>query len=149
MLFNPVKNRVPSLIVNGFSTTGVVAQNMGGVSNAKLVLSGALTAGVLATVLSVAGGGELNLVAATSVDATSRTVRLKITLDGVVVFDSTTAAVAVAGNGLVAVGLGGSATGSQIWDSQKVAFNSSCLVEVASSLTETNKVQAHLNYVVF
>ena len=138
-----------SSIVGGFSN-GAAATAMGIYDDGKTTktaLSGALTANTLATVLSVTGGGGyLDFLAMKSVDATSRTHRIKITLDGTVVLDGTGAAIAVANYGHVVVG-GAVFAGNAVYASAKSVqpiplphrFNSSCLIEYASSLTETDK----------
>lgn len=141
---------VPSAIVNAFSTTGCLLMNLAGGCNSasKLLLSGALAAGVFAPVLSITGSGELGVVALSVVDATARTIGLRVTLDGKVVFETISGNCNIANIGLIAVGICGGATGEMAWDAQKIRFNSSCLIEVCSSLTETNKLRAILNYMV-
>ena len=104
---------------------------------ARAVLSGAVTANTLKDVLSITGGGQIDFLTAYALNATSRTVRLVVILDGVTVFDATSSAVTATGSGLMAVGQaisGGTARSSPI------RWNSSCLVRVASSLSETDLV---------
>lgn len=107
----------------------------------KSVLSGALTANTLSTVLSITGsGGYLDIVGSCNAEATSRTHRFKITLDGVVVFDATSLAVATDTAGMLAVGSTKyEAAGSCKPTTAPQRFNSSCLVEYASNNTETDK----------
>ena len=107
----------------------------------KTVLSGALTANTLATILSLSGTGVVSFVAAESVDATSRTHRIKITLDGVVVFDATSAAVATVQAVCPVIGAITNATGTatSVVTFEPLAFNASLLIEYASSVTETDK----------
>ena len=129
-------------IVNYYSSGGVSSGSTlssGNASNSKKVLSGALTANTLATILSVSGGGEVPLLFAAVEDATSRTLRVRVTVDGTVVYDATTSAITTLGHGQVVAG--------QVADTSYVAasasgirFNASLLVEIASSLSETNKV---------
>jgi hypothetical protein len=139
-------NRPPSAIINGSSVTGytsfIVANSFGNVNGCVRLLSGALTAGALKTLLSINGSGEINLLSISCMDATSRTMRLKISIDGVVVFDSTCAATAAGGYGGHAIGATTYIGTGNIAPSPfgKVVFNSSLLVEIASSLTETDKV---------
>lgn len=129
-------------IVNYFSSGGVSsAWNLQAAesTNSREVLSGALTAGTLATVLSVTGAGEVPWLGAYTKDGTSRTVRARVTVDGVVVFDATSAAITVSGQGLMVCGV--EPTASRYTQSPvPVRFFNSLLVEVASSLTETGKV---------
>jgi len=104
----------------------------------RSILSGALTAATLKTLLTVAGSGEFHFLGAYAADTTSRTIRLKVTLDGVVVFDSTCAA-STTNAGNLAVGNFVLST-TQYNPGPPVRFNTSALVEVASSLSETDKV---------
>ena len=109
---------------------------------------GGVTAGVLATVLTLSGRGSLNFVSAWAVDTTLRTIRLVVTIDGTVIFDSTSSSTGVQGTGIVAVGASGVQASATIGvpHFQPIRFYSSCLVQIASSLTETNKVTCNLNY---
>ena len=125
-------------IVNASSaaTTAIPIASAANNANALTLLSGALTAGVLKTVLSATGRGRVGCAALwhTS-DATTRTVRIKVTVDGVVVFDRT--ANNFSGNtaGLVAIG---TVAGGLQW----VEYRQSIKIEIASSLTETDKLSA-------
>lgn len=133
-------------IVNNFSTSGASGANLTNVSAAgKEYLSGALTANTLATVLSVTVGGTVNLVAVRSVNGTTRTIRVKITLDGVVVFDATSASIAVANTGVVPVGFVRYSTDLAV-TFQPISFSKSMLIEIASSLTETDLLNTVVNY---
>lgn len=130
--------RATKSIVNGFSTSGwtpvtVYAQS------ARGLLSGALTAGTLKTLLSVSGAGEVSSLALKTIDASSRTLRLRVVVDGVVAFDSTSAAVAQADAGCV-IGDGVGAPGV-IFSGSPIRFLTSLVVEVASSVTETDKLR--------
>lgn len=135
-------------IINASSTTGFTP--LSNLDSAMLmigkdVVSGALTANTLATLLNVSGSGTLNLVAARTVDATSRTMRMRVTLDGTVAFDSTSTAMTATGKGMLAVGVMAQATPFPI-SLDNVTFTTSCLVEWASSITETGKFTATLVY---
>jgi len=144
---------VPPLaaIVNTFSATNCTLQELPtSFVGAKKILSGALTAGTLATVLSLTTGGVLKFLMAHMEDGTSRTLRLRLTLDGVVVFDSTSVATASPVMGMMAVGscsvhtAGFQSIGSLVYDA--IPFQKSCLVEMASSLSETDKISALVVY---
>ena len=138
--------RTPKVIVNKYSAGGVTAQASEiNSSSAVALVSGALTANTLKTILSITGAGSLNFLSLVTVDTTSRTVRLKLTLDGVVAFNATSAAITVAGNGLLAVG-SGTSTSQGPYAVEATHFNVSCLVEIASSLTETDKVTTYYTY---
>lgn len=132
------------LITNGFSAGGTsmsglaASVSINDANCAKETLSGALTANTLATVLTLTGAGHVPYLAAYAKDATSRTVRMQVIVDGVTVFDATSNAITGSGTGILAAGqLGQEATGIQ---STPIRFNSTCVVKVASSLTETDKV---------
>ena len=97
--------------------------------------SGALTANTLKTMLSITGSGKCNLIAVTTADTTSRTVRLQITLDGVVIFNQTTGAITTASNPIT------------FNNNTSLDFLSSLKVEIASSLSETDKLSTSINYI--
>ena len=128
---------VTTAIVNGYNVGGNTGAS--GIAAGVEALSGALTANTFATVLSVTGSGEVPLLSCYCKDSTSRTLRMRVTVDGVVVFNPTaSAAIASNGAGIFAAGqftaVGVFAQGTPI------RYSSSLLVEVASSLTETDKV---------
>lgn len=133
VLLRPTKS-----IINSQSTGPVNAIGVAGTTSSKEVLSGALVAGTLKALLSIAGAGQVPQLIAYSKNATNRTIRLKVTVDSIVVFDSTTNAFAVSGNGLLAVGQ--ASGGTDYARSVPLNFNSSLLIEVASSLSETDFV---------
>ena len=116
--------------------------------SAQSAASGAMTAATLKTALSVSGTpGSMDLFAVASVDSTSRTHRIKITVDGVVIFDATSAAYMNGGQLFAAVGnldavaklLPASQGNSVVWQWQ-------LLVEIASSLTEANMTTVYYRY---
>jgi hypothetical protein len=131
--------RVPKALINATSTTGSSADtvtNNGSQQGLKFVTSGALTAGVLATVLSISGAGQIPAFLCRGADATARTHRLKMTVDGVVVYDATTASVSATNRGIALVGF--STFNINCTISDPVNFNKSLLIEYASSVTETD-----------
>ena len=139
--------RSPKLIVNRLAVAGwTAASGVGNTSDAavgaKNVLSGALIANTLANVISITGGGSLRYLSASSVDATSRTIRVVITVDGTVIYDYTSAAIAAANSGGVIVSGAASTTPVET----DIQFKTSLLVQVASSLGETNLVQIGNKY---
>ena len=127
-------------IVNGFSSGGVSTTAVNAqapTNNAREVLSGALTAATLKDIVSITTGGQIDFISAYSKNATSRTIRLVVILDGTTVFDATTGAVAATSSGIVAVGQNPSSG----WvKASPIRFNASCVIRVASSLTETDNV---------
>ena len=139
-------NKPPKVIVNGQSSGGSVQtalSNLHVVPNAKVVLSGTLVANTLASICSVSGSGVVEFVCASTVDLTSRTIRLKVTIDGIVAFDATSADLTSAYYGIIAIGGGNSTVG---WAYSPTTFNTSLLIEVASSLSETDKVNVAYRY---
>lgn len=106
---------------------------------AKTVTSGSTTAGVLKTVLSLSGTGVISFLAMGSADSTSRTHRLKVTLDGVVIFDATTAATANTTFVFSAIGcvVNTAASTHSAPNFEPLSFNTSLLIEYADSLSET------------
>lgn len=141
--------QTPKVLINGYSSgspsgnTIVAGPNTNG--SQLTTLSGALSAGVLATMLTVTGPGVISFLAVSTVDATARTLRLQLTLDGVVAFDNTTASMSSANIGMVAVGTLAANSTAQNY-AQEVPFAASCIIKVASNLTETDKVYWHIAY---
>lgn len=111
----------------------------------RQTLSGALTANTYKTVLSFSGAGELNFCALSTVDATSRNCSLRITADGVVVYEKTVVSL---GSQKAIVGVGGidSSVANGAAKFAPVPFFASLTVELKSSLTETDKILALTNY---
>jgi len=110
-------------------------------------LSGAMTANTLKTALTLSGAGTLDIFAATSADATVRAIRVKITIDGVVAYDKTASATATTSYGVLAVGsvhFDSASTRYPVPD--PMTFNTSCLVEISSSFTETDKMNVFYQY---
>ena len=133
-------SRPPKSLVNHTSAGGVVQSVP---TATKSILSGALTAATLKTLLTITGAGAIKFLGVATVDATSRTVRLKVTIDGVVVYDATSSAITSSSLGLIAIG---SIIDAYIPQLDNVAFNSTLLVEVASSLSETDKLSLRTVY---
>lgn len=139
--------RVTTSITNYYSagsvnSTGSIAS---ATTFAKTTASGALTANTLATVLTVTGAGSCSYLAARAADGTTRTIRLQVIVDGATVFDATTSAAATAGVGLIAAGSFNASSGAQ--PNEPIVWNSSLVVKVASSLSETDKINT--DYLVY
>lgn len=136
------RTRTTSLVGGAAAVAGLntSVNNSGNIATA---LSGICSAGVLKTAIQVNGAGRLNLFANYAVDATSRTVRVRVTVEGVIVYDRTSAAITVVGTGLMAVGAPISAGGVVF---QPIDFYTSLLIEIASSLSETDKTTVAYNY---
>lgn len=103
-------------------------------------LSGALTANTLKSMLNITGSaGCVPQCALITNDATARTVRLKITLDGAYDYDVTSSSIATTGFGVVAAG-STSGTNFILNDGEPIKFKTSCQIWIASSLAETDKI---------
>lgn len=107
--------------------------------------SGETTAGTLKTLLNITGSkARLNALVVTAADATSRNIRVVITVDGSVVFDNTASAVTDT-NGRLVVGYV-IPTGAVSVGYQPVDANTSLKIEFSSSLSETDKLSFECNY---
>lgn len=130
---------------NGSATTRATVSVVAGATNAYTSLTGALTANVLKTILEVNSPGVLNFLACWTADATSRTIRIKVTMDGLVVFDNTSSAIATSGSGVIVVGSGAyNGTGADVCI-QPLPYTQGLLIEMASSVTETDKTTVGYN----
>lgn len=145
--FNPKPIRTPKSIVNYFSAGSV---NPIAVDNAvlggcaKLVLSGALTATTYKEILAVTGPGVLQLAFVYDVDATDRTMGIKVVIDGTTVFDAVSSSLANDYCGVIAVGQAVPLT-TEVLPSP-VQFMSSLSILIKSSISETDKIGLAYNY---
>ncbi len=134
--------------VNKFTQASWAAVTIGSATGRGGIaaLSGSMTAATLKTLLNISGTG-VNLTQLTfrTNDVTSRTIRVKITVDGTVICDSTSTAITTVDNG-------GCWAGSITFASNPsmavpaIRSNSTLLVEYASSVTETDKITAEYIY---
>lgn len=138
-------SRLVTSVVNN-STLWSNGSSLANTANAVAALSGATTAGTLKTALSVNGRGQLNWLNAFTANATARTIRIKITRDGTVIYDKTTASISTIGQGPIAIGAGQGNSTPPVVAFQPILFNASLLVEIASSLTETDGFSVAWNY---
>ena len=146
----------PSGVINGTavatfhraqSSMATAVTGLIGTTAVTPTVTGALTSNTLSTVLSLSGKGVLSFAACASVDATSRTHRIKITLDSVVIYDATTAATTSVADYLIPVGsVNNHATLSPGVIFEPIVFNSSLLIEYASSVSETGKTYIATRY---
>ena len=136
-------NAPPKTIVNKFSVGGVTGIALGSANNYnKVTLSGALTANTYLEMLNVAGSGVLNVAYVYTVDTTSRTVGIKVVIDGVTIFDAISAALTTTTDGIMAVGV--SIGGHIIFE--PICYNSSLIIYIKSSISETNKIGVCYGY---
>lgn len=141
--------RPPKTIVNGFSTSGftpMLSTAFGAQQGAKRVLSGSLTANTLKTVLSLSGQGIVNYLSFFSLFNITRTMRCKVTIDGNVVFDSTSAPFSSYDGGFVIGAASPVPSGAAAISLEQIPYYNSFVVEVASSLTETDNMAVDVIY---
>ena len=141
VLFKGASGPVAS-IINAFSAGGVSTSSLtagSGHGAAQVTAPGAYssTPGTLQTVISHTGRGRVNVLNIFATNVTARTLRLKLTIDGTVVFDATSNSVSAIGYGMCVVGELTSGTigltaGTIAY--QPIDYQESLLVEVASSV---------------
>lgn len=124
-------------LYNACSTAGYTAiTTIGQIQSSSVSASGALTANTLADLINESGSaGYLSQLSIFANDATSRTLRIVITVDGTVIYDKTSAAITAVSSGAV---LAGSAQNS-FAPLPPIYYTNSIRVQYASSLTETGK----------
>lgn len=133
-------------IVNRFTQAAwtpisITSNAAGGAISAN---SGAMTADTLKTLLSVSGvGTRVSHLSFRTADSTSRTIRVQITVDGIVVCNSTSSAITVGSDGGFWAGSRSNGDPPFI---PEITSNSTLLIEYASSLTETDKIIAEYIY---
>lgn len=142
-----------TLVVNAFSTAGVAPAAMTSAANrgGKITLSGALTSGVLKSMISVAGkAGRMSLCAVHTNDATAQTLRLQVIVDGVTgspTFDTTSSSVSATGLGIYAAGSTDTSASNILIDGQEITWKTSLDVSIASSASATDKITFVSKYV--
>lgn len=134
------------------ATTSIVNSTSAGGSSTTILFygsvkttnSGAMTANTLKQMLNISGSaGSMSVLGVYTNDATARTVRMKVTIDGVVVYDATSNSIGVSNAGhLVA----GAYAYVAFDDGNPIRWRTSCLVEIASNLTETDKLTFGYKY---
>ena len=131
--------KVPSAIINRFTLSGAAVALSALAGQLYSVYTGAHTATTLKELLNISGAGVLQLAALWVEDTTSRTIQLKIVMDGVTVFDVTTAAITTANVGIMGAGFFTSNTAATPI-LQHLPFYSSLVISGATSLNETDKL---------
>jgi hypothetical protein len=127
-------------IVNAFSQGSASQTSLSGIVNyGKNYATTAQTANTLRTILSLTGKGAVNFVGVYTTDSTSKTLRLKVTIDSVVVFDATSATITSGSPGIIAIGFGNGVM-------QPVKYSASLLVEMASSVASDTQATTVINY---
>ncbi|MES2163352.1 MAG: hypothetical protein V4476_19535 [Pseudomonadota bacterium] len=144
----PIGPPTPKSIINANSTSGWAAVGQFYLAGrVAQIVPGALTASVLKNVLSVTGPGSISKLIAMTTDATSRSIRVVLTLDGTVVFDSTSAAIVNANYGGIVIGASTeySATPANV-SADKVTFSKSMSIQVSSSNSEATGIVIGIQY---
>lgn len=148
----PATPPVTTSIINACSTGGQITFDADAIFlNAKKSLSGAVVANVLKKALSLTTTSGYLTIAALLKNSigTAQIIRMKITLDAVVVFDASTASSAGADKGLIAVGsVSTNATTTQVSvvPQSGVYFSDSCLIEFSSDTAIDNFMYTMIAY---
>lgn len=125
-------------LYNACSTAGYTAlTSMGSISTARTSTSGALTANTLVDLINESGSaGYISQLSIQTVDATSRTLRIVVTVDGASIYDFTSAAISAANSGAVLAGAVSSANPQAL---PPIYYTNSIRVQYASNQNETGK----------
>lgn len=125
-------------LYNACSTAGYTALlSMGTNSVARNSTSGALTANTLVDLINESGSaGYISQLSIQTADATSRTLRIVIIVDGTTIYDFTSAAITDSNSGAV---LAGSFSSTNPQSLPPIYYTNSIRVQYASSVTETGK----------
>lgn len=134
-------------IYNAFTAAGwTAAGSLAIPAMARSAVSGALTANTLVDLLNESGSaGQIDQLSIFSNDATARTIRIVITVDGTQIVDATSASISASNTGgfWAGVGAGGSGFTGQL---PPIKYTNSIHIQYASSLTETGKFTTSLAY---
>jgi len=127
-------------LYNACSTAGYTAvTSLAANSAARNSVSGALTANTLVDLINESGSaGYLSQLSIFSFDATSRTLRIVITVDGSIIYDFTSAAFTSGGAPGGAI-LAGNYSSGNAYSLPPIYYTNSIRVQYASSETETGK----------
>jgi hypothetical protein len=134
-------------IIGAVSTAGYTPSTIDVDPMAVASLSGALTANTLKTMLNITtAGGRMTFLAVSSTDATARTLRIVVTVDGISVYDVTSASFAANNTGACLAGKARAEASSRFNFVPDIVWTTSLKIEIASSLTETNKFTVYWLY---
>lgn len=141
----PGKHAATTSIVHGYSSGTPTPIAVDSTVGDKQVLSGALTANTLASVsgFPLTTPGEMPMLSVYTIDATSRTLRIQVTVDGTAVFDVTSVATTTLGAGIPVVGVfqeTDASTTNKDAITTPIRWNYSLDIKIASSITETDKI---------
>lgn len=139
--------RKTTSIVGKYSSAGFTPDTIDGEPYVIAALSGALTANTLKTMLNITSvGGRMPKLAFKTADATARTMRVVVTVDGVSVYDFTSASFSASNTGIYLAGKGRGEVASTFTYASDIVFTTSLKIEIASNLTETNKFTMYYLY---
>jgi hypothetical protein len=116
--------------------------------NLRTMLSGATTAGVYKSLVSVSGSGVLSVLLLQSITAGPRDMHAKVTIDGVVVLErQKNAAGALRGCNVVGSLHATTGTGGfSFFNSDYLPFSKSLDISIKSSLSETDQISIAYRY---
>ena len=135
----------PTAFTVGYCNAGLATASSRS-SGTKRVLSGAFVANTYKTVLSLAGKGVIDMLQIGGVASSTSTISTRVTIDGVLILEGTY--VNSSSNCANIIGAQYYFTPTDNYptmvDFQTMAFNTSLLIEMKSTLSETD--QTYLNY---
>lgn len=125
-------------LYNACSTAGYTAINaIASVLTARVSTSGSLTANTLVDLINESGSaGYISQLSIYTNDATSRTLRTVVIVDGTTIYDFTSSAITASSSGVV---LAGQYNGGSSFSLPPIYYTNSIRVQYASSVTETGK----------
>jgi len=118
----------PKSIINGFSTNGYGLQT-GCAPRGFKWIPGLAAANTLQTIWNYTGQGIISFLSWNTINICTTTVRIKITIDGNVVFDSTSQVTSNPGDGACVIG----ALNGANMELQPIVFTQSIKIEMATS----------------
>lgn len=134
-------------IYNAFTAAGWTSiGSMSAPPMGRSAVSGALTANTLVDLLNESGSaGQIDQLSIYTNDATARTLRIVITVDGTQIVDATSSSFSASNSGGFWAGVGGGLAGftGQL---SPIKYTNSIRVQYASSETETGKFTTALAY---
>lgn len=124
-------------IFNKYAISNTAGISISSINSAIATASGAMTTNTLKSFLNISGvGGQMIYLTIRTADATARTIRTKLTIDGIA-YDFTSAIFGGTGQGII---LSGADATTNTIVAPPIFWRSTFVIEVASSLTETDKL---------
>lgn len=131
-------------LYNAFNVAGWAGTTINSIVTATAATSGALTANTLVDLINESGSaGEISQFSIATADATARTIRVVVTIDGTVIYDRTSASISASGTGCVLAGATGQVNPALL---PGIKYTNSKRIQYASSLTETGKFTTYLAF---